>query len=118
MPTLATLTQLKEELELGTTTAHDNALTLKLEIAEEAVIAHVKQRLGDEDEAAAWSDEVDAWDEDTVPKVVLGAVLTFACYLYKHRGDAHPSDTPAVDQNELPRSVTRLLARLRDPAIA
>lgn len=117
MPQIATVEQLKAELELGSTTLHDELLELKLDIAEESVLQYVKQRLGSAEEIAAWSDEVDSWDETTAPRKVLGAILLMGCHLYKQRGDAHPDDTRETFPNELPRDVTALLSRLRDPTV-
>lgn len=118
MSLIATLDQLKDELGLLGTTAYDDRLQLKLDISEEWCLDYVKNLIGSDEEVADWYAEVDSWDDQTAPKRMIGAILWLAAHLYKHGGDAHPEDTPTTNQNELPRQVSAMLARLRDPTIA
>ena len=118
MPAIATIEQVKDTLGLVGTTAFDERLERDLEIAEEAVLEYVKQRYGDEDEVAEWSDTVDSWDETSAPWRVLGAIIKMACHLFNDTGDQHPDDAPTTHPNELPRDVTALLSRFRDPGMA
>lgn len=120
---LVTLAQAKAHLRLPTdVTADDADLQLKLEVAQELVLDYVAQRVDDADD---WSATVAAWDEDTVPKRVQQAILLQFAELWRFRGDDDPDDQPgqwkAQVQDEigmLSPAITRLLYRLRDPAIS
>jgi hypothetical protein len=118
MPAIVTIDQVKDNLGLVGTTSFDGRLTRDLEIAEEAVLEYVKQRHGDDDEVAEWSDTVDSWDDQTAPWRVVGAIIKLACHLFAATGDEHPDDAPVTEPNELPRDVTALLSRFRDPGMA
>ena len=118
MAVIVTLDQLKEHMKLGTGTAQDDDLELKLDVAEEMVLDYMSQRLGSPGIQSDWSDTVSAWDDSTAPRRVVHAILAMAAWLVKHTGDEHPDDTPQLDPGDLPREVKFLIYRLRDPAIA
>lgn len=114
MEELVTLDQLKAHLKLSGT-AEDDDLQMKLEQAQEMVISYVNQRVSDGD---TWSVSVNAWTDETAPKVVLAAILRMAGHLYRFRGDDSAQDQPKMELGELPRDVTMLLYRHRDPALS
>ena len=109
---LVTLAQAKAHLRLPTdVTADDADLRLKLEVAQELVLDYVAQRVDDADD---WSDTVDGWDVDTVPKRVQQAILLQFGELWRYRGDeADPRSEPT-----LAPAIQRLLCLLRDPALS
>lgn len=117
MAVLVTLDQLKEHMKLGTGTAQDDDLELKLDVAEEMVLDYVGNRIGSPGVGSAWAATVSAWDDSTAPKRVIAAVLQMAAWLVKHTGDEHPDDTPQLDPGDLPRDVKMYLWRLKDPAL-
>lgn len=116
MEELVSLDQLKAHINL-TTSAMDDDLQVKLEIAQEMVIDYINQRV-DTAVALLWDAEIAAWTDETAPKRVRAAILQMGAWLYKHRGDEHPADAPKLDPGDLPMEVKMYLWRLRDPAIA
>jgi len=110
-----TLEQAKQHLKLSLDVdTEDEDLQLKLYIAHALVMNYVTQRIDDADD---WSETVAAWDADTVPWEVKGAVLTQFGELYRNRGD------DSERRNEQPMGtlcpdVVKLLYRLRDPAVS
>jgi hypothetical protein len=116
MEELVSLDQLKAHLNLASS-ANDDDLQAKLETAQEFVIDYINQQLSAA-EALVWETEIAAWTDESCPKRVRGAILQMATWLYKHRGDEHPSDSPKLEAGDLPPEVKLYLTRLRTPSIA
>ena len=116
MLVLVTLKQAKAHLKLPLdVTADDKDLQLKLDAAHDLVGDYLEQRR-DTDDGLTWALQVEAWDKDTAPPRVIQAVCILFGVLARYRGD--DEDQAKADLGELPRPVTALLYRLRDPAIA
>ena len=116
MEELVSLDQLKAHLNL-TSSANDDDLQVKLETAQALVIHYINQKV-DAAEALLWHAEIAAWTDETAPKQVLAAIRQMGAWLYRHRGDEHPSDSPKLAPGDLPDEVKMYLWRLRDPALA
>ena len=116
MEELVSLDQLKAHINVSSS-ANDDDLQVKLETAQELVIDYINQRLSAA-EALVWEAEIAAWTDETAPKRVRAAILQMGAWLYQHRGDEHPSDSPKLEPGDLPPEVKMYLWRLRDPAIA
>jgi hypothetical protein len=111
---LVTLDQAKDRLKLPLDSdAEDDALTLQLQIAHESVMDFLAQRVSDQD---TWQAEVDAWDAETAPKRVIGAILEQVAFQYRFRGDDVESNARDKDDVLCPNAAA-LLKRFRDPAI-
>ena len=114
---LVTLEQAKQRVKLpdygSPVTAEDEALLLQLLIAHEAVMDFLTQRVSDQD---AWQAEVDAWDADTAPRRVVGAILEQFAFQYRFRGDDEDAMKRTGDDVLCPNAAA-LLKRFRDPAI-
>ena len=114
---LVSLDQAKERVKLSLDfDGEDDALTVQLLIAHEAVLDYVAQRI-DEDEQDEWQAVVDEWDADTVPQRVKGAILEQFAFQYRYRGDDAEALKLTGDDAICP-TAARLLKRLRDPAIS
>ena len=114
---IVTLDQAKERVKLPLDfDGEDDALSLQLLIAHEAVMDYLAQRV-DEDALAEWVAEVDAWDADTAPRRVIGAILEQFAFQYRFRGDDAEALKLTGDDAVCP-TAARLLKRLRDPAIS
>ncbi len=106
---LVTLAQAKRQLQIWTDISSpldevDLDITDKLAEAESIIIDYLKDR----------ADE--SWDEDTVPGFVRSAVLQQLTELYRFRGD--DTEGPKYEDGQLSPTVTNLLRRRRDPALA
>lgn len=111
---LVTLDQAKDRIKLPLDVdAEDDALSLQLQIAHEAVMDFLTQRVSDQD---AWELEVDAWTADTAPRRVLGAILEQFAFQYRFRGDDVEALKRTGDDALCPNAAA-LLKRFRDPAI-
>jgi Phage gp6-like head-tail connector protein len=101
MAVIATLAQAKAHLRLSAdASANDADVELKLQQATAIIVDYLKDR------ADA------AWTPYTVPGPVQSATLLMLTHLYEHRGDE-----PSTD-DALWLAISRLLMRLRDPAVA
>jgi hypothetical protein len=114
---LVTLEQAKQRVKLpdygSQLTPEDEALQLQLLIAHEVVMDFLTQRVTDQD---AWEAEVDAWDADTAPRRVIGAILEQFAFQYRFRGDDVEALKRTGDEVLCPTAAA-LLKRLRDPAV-
>ena len=114
---LVSLDQAKERVKLSLDfDGEDDALTVQLLIAHEAVLDYVAQRV-DEDEQDEWQAVVDEWDSDTVPQRVKGAILEQFAFQYRFRGDDPESQKISADE-ALCAAAKRLLKRYVDPTVA
>jgi hypothetical protein len=112
---LVTLDTAKSHLRLSLDVdSEDDDLNLKLQIAHENVMDYLSQRISDQD---AWQETVDGWNEDTVPKRVVGAILEEFSFLYRFRGDDEQK-APEHEGDSVCPGAKRLLVRFRDPALA
>ena len=105
MTALVTLAQAKTHLRIE----HDDDdadIALKADQATAVILDYIKYPEG-------W----EAWDETTVPLHIQAAILIMLSKLYDDR-NAGADDNPNVAMGYLPPSVTALLHRSRDPAIA
>jgi hypothetical protein len=117
MPTLVTLAQAKAHLRVSdwgeSPGPEDTDIQLKVNAATQMVITYI-DRPDDED----WSEEIQSWDETTVPADIQAAVLFLVEYLYRFRGGDVASDVPKSPHGFLPPDVVNYLTRWRDPAVA
>jgi hypothetical protein len=114
---LVTLEQAKQRVKLpdygSPITAEDEALMLQLLVAHEVVMDYLAQRVSDQED---WQATVDAWDADTAPKRVIGAILEQFAFQYRFRGDDVEALKRPADDVLCPNAAA-LLKRFRDPAI-
>lgn len=112
---LVTLDQAKQRVKLSLDIdTEDDDLSLMLLLSHEEVMDFVAQRVSEQDD---WQTEVDAWDADTAPKRVLGAILEQFAFHYRFRGDDEGAQQFSGDEVLCPPAL-RLLKRLRDPALS
>jgi Phage gp6-like head-tail connector protein len=99
---LVTLTQAKAHLRITLPPGDpgDADLQLKLDQAEAIIRNYLKTR------------DDPLWDASTAPPMVGAAILLMLGRLYEQRGDNEEPD------EKLWQAVERMLARLRDPALA
>jgi hypothetical protein len=102
-----TLQQAKDHLQIVTATvspmdAQDRDITLKMAQAESIILDYLKT--------------FETWDDETVPPLVQAAVLLQVGELFRFRGDDLPG--PVYDTGQLSPTITALLRRYRDPALA
>ena len=107
--TLVTLAQAKAHCEVDH--AIDDALIqAKLDAAEAYVLDYLDDGVADE-----FTDTSGAFLGDPPPQVIE-AILQLCGYLYRHRDDPNPDGR--LRYGFAPESVTWILHRLRDPALA
>lgn len=104
---LITLQQAKDHLQIWTEITSpldpvDRDITTKMEEAESIIIDYLKSDYG--------------WDVDTVPPFVRAAVLQKLAELFRFRGDDERG--PEHEDGQLSPTITNLLRRYRDPALA
>lgn len=104
---LVTLAEAKRHLQIWTDISSpldevDLDITAKLDQAESIILDYLKTE--------------ESWDEDTVPGVVKAAVLLQLGELFRFRGD--DTEGPKYEDGQLSPTVTNLLRRRRDPALA
>ena len=113
---------LKAHLRLGSATDEDEVLQTYLDHAEALVLDYVRQRVGDEDEAAAWAATVETWaaspPPEDIPPQVPAAILRMATDLYRFRGDDVDGSGSQYEPGALPPHITTMLYRFRDPALS
>ena len=114
LPTIVTLKQAKKAAQIQHFTDDDDLL-LRLEIAHEWVLDYLNNRV---DGADDWLDTILAWDADTAPRLVKGAILHTFVHLVRFRGDDPEKNGPPPMDNGLPALVRGMLDRLRDPTVA
>lgn len=103
MAALVTLEQARMHLRISDTVEDDPDIQMKLEQASDIVLDYIKQR--------------DApWTPTTVPRPVQAAVLIMLSRLFDDRAAGVENNQVALGY--LPPSVTALLHRYRDPALA
>ncbi len=116
VPSLVTLDQAKRAARYDLSQAEDNAdLNLRLEVAHALVLDYVNNRVADSDD---WLETILAWDRDTVPKQIKGAILAMFVHLSRFRGDDADKEAPPLTDGNLPDSVRMYLTRFRDPTVA
>lgn len=113
LPSIITLAQAKKAARI-TSVDDDDDLDLRLEIAHEWCLEYLNNRLDDDTE---WYATVLAWDEDTAPRTVKGAILHTFVHLTRFRGDDAAGEQPEL-VNGLPPLAKAMLDRYRDPSIA
>ncbi len=93
----------------------DADLQLKIDHATEIVIDYISRPAD-----VAWTEEIAAWDESSVPGSVQAAILTQLGELWRYRGDDAASEQPADPSagDDLSPDVKKYLKRFRDPVIA
>lgn len=109
MAEIVTLDEAKAHLRI-VGSEDDDDLQAKLDVAHELVLDYVKQRRSGMTE---WVQTVDAWTDQSAPKVVYGAIARMFGHLARFRGD----DEYRGDA-QLPAEVRMLLDGKRDPALA
>lgn len=79
----------------------------KIDEATDAVLTYIKSTV----------DRLETpWTADTVPPAIRAAILMTLSWLWEHRGDDETEVAPA--DGYLPKPVTSLLYRYRDPVLA
>ncbi len=106
---LITLEQAKGHLQIWTPITSpmdpvDQDITLKMAQAESIVLDYLKTS--------------ETWDVDTVPPLVQAAVLLQLSELFRFRGDDPANAGPAYEDGQLSTTITNILRRYRDPALA
>lgn len=108
---MVTLRQAKLHLQILTPetsplSAQDEDIALKLESAEAIILDYLKTDGG--------------WTEDDVPPLVRAAVLLQLGELHRFRGDDPGTvlTAPSYEDGQLSPSITAILRRYRDPALA
>lgn len=114
MSSLVSLDEAKGWLKLSGTTHEDESIQSCLDAAHELCLNYVRQRINGNDDG--WQDTVAEWDEDTVPATVRKAIEIMTINLWRFRGD--DVDRPQLDYGYMPKEVTWLLYRLKDPALS
>jgi hypothetical protein len=107
--TFVTLDQVKGHLRI-TSTAEDTVVQDLADQAEAQIVDWCSKN--PESKAIA-----DAWDETTVPKVVVAAVLNQTGERYRNRGD-DADGPPRQTGEELSAQVRELLRAYHDPVVA
>jgi hypothetical protein len=107
---IVSLDQAKQHLKLGSSTAEDDDLTLKLRQAHGLVLDYVYR--------VAIEDEMLEWDDETAPAAVQAAILRQFADLSRNRGDGDEAEEIKVDGNDLSPRVKQLLKLYRQPVIA
>lgn len=110
MSILATLQQAKQQAGI-TINDDDELLQLDLDVAEAFVLRHIARPTD-----AAWTAEIAAWSELTVPLPVLAAIFQLFLRLYSDRGDDTSRRWESV--NNIPITVEFLLRPYRDHVLA
>jgi hypothetical protein len=111
-----TVAQVKIHLKLptvGSPDPQDADLELKRDQSE-AIVKRYISRPDDDD----WTDEIESWDESTVPGTIQAAVLLQVGMLWRFRGDDVHGDEPKAEHGFLAPRVVALLHSYRDPALA
>lgn len=103
-----TLEQAKDHLNIWTPITSpldpvDRDITLKMAHAESVILDYLKVPDGQ-------------WDTSTVPPLVQAAVLVQTAELFRFRGD--DERPPVYEDGQLSPTVTAILRRYRDPALA
>lgn len=104
---ILTLQQAKDHLNIWTPIASpldavDRDISMKMEEAESIILDYLK------------SD--DGWDDTNVPPLVRAAILQQLAELYRFRGDDERG--PVYEDGQLSPTITNILRRYRDPALA
>lgn len=110
---IVTLAQVKQHLRLGSSTAEDADLTLKLAQAHALVLDYV-DRPSDTD----WHAGLLLWDDETAPKAIQAAILRQVGDLVRFRGDDDDPSEGKVDGTDLSPRVKQLLRMYRRPVLA
>lgn len=106
---ILTLDQAKEHAGI-TDSDRDGDLQLKLQEAHGLVLDYVSRP------DATWTATMEAWDGDTAPPAIRGAIARQFADLVRFRGG--DDDDLRVNGYDLSPRVTQLLRRYRDPALA
>lgn len=116
-PPLVTLQMAVDHLRLPLTVSPSSPetdpllrdLRLKLETAQQMILDYLKDRASSD-----WE------DEHTTPPLVQGAILIQMTELWRFRGDDPGSieQSPKYDDGQLSPTITNMLRRWRDPALA
>lgn len=124
IPTIVTLTQLRDHLKLPQPTGSpavgldDADLRMKLDAATQLVCEYIADRHPAD---ADWISEIEGWGLGSppvqAPPVIVLAVLEQAAELYRFRGDDDSADRPQERGYLLP-SIENLLSRYRNRAFA
>lgn len=112
--TLVTLAQAKGHLQINTPTvspldSQDADIEMKLAQAEDIILDYLKVQ----------GQSPPEWTISTVPPLVQAAILLQLAELFRFRGDdAGGGNTPVYEDGQLSPSITNILRRYRDPALA
>lgn len=117
-PPLVTLQQAcdhirRPDLDVGTSSPEASSevrdLEMKLAIAQQTILDYLKDRANED------------WDDpSTTPPLVQGAILIQFAELWRFRGDDPGSieSAPKYEDGQLSPTITNMLRRYRDPALA
>ncbi len=111
-PDLVSVTAFRQHMQLPDTTVDNSRLQVFIDAATQLVCEYIADRNpADED----WIAEIEAWDCDSVPRVVLLAVLMQAAEAYRFIGD--DEKTPQ-ERGYLAPGIENLLSRYKNRAFA
>ena len=115
MARFLTLAQAKNHLQLGTDTARDDDLQLKIDQAEAFILEYIARRSD-----TTWTATIAAWTNETVPLPIQAAIMRMTAKLFEFRGDEGEKDGPSGQdlQGGMPADVRLLLGMYRDPVVA
>jgi len=117
LPSIVTLAQAKKAARIDPSNfEEDSDLYLRLEIAHEAVLDYVNNRVEDTDDE--WLETILTWNSSNAPRQVKAAILAMFVYLTRFRGDDNAKELPELPDGDLPPNVRMYLKRLRDPTVA
>jgi len=114
---LVTLAEVKRRLRLPTGSAEDADLKALMAEAQAVVLRYIAQRRSDAG-SPSWADQIDAWDDSTVPADIKAGILRQTAELYRFRGDDAGKDLPPRQPGHLSDPVEALLVSYRDPTVA
>jgi hypothetical protein len=112
---LVTLDQAKRSVKLSLEIdTDDEDLQIRLEVAHAMVMSFISSRVSG---ASDWMETMDSWTSDTVPRLVVGAILAQFGFLYRRRGD-DDSRPPMSEGAAICPDAQQCLMSLRDPPVA
>lgn len=115
MADLIALAEAKRHLKLSLPGIPEEDLDVQAKIEQAtAIIIDYIQRPDDAD----WSDEIDSWDETSVPGPVSAAILIQLTELYRFRGDDVQADLVKREPGFLSPTIVALLHRYRRQVVA
>lgn len=111
-PILVGLADLREHLRLPDNGDENTAMQRIVDAATQLICDYIADRHPADEE---WIAEIEAWDVDAAPPVVILAVLEQAADMYRFRGD---DDSTPRERGYLAPGVENLLSKYKNRAFA